>query len=65
MYADDTILSVSSTHVNDISKKLESDLESISKWLCNNKVFLNTDKTKVMLIGTNARLRSVDNGDFW
>ena len=49
MYADDTTLSVSSTDVKDISKKLESDLESISKWLCNNKLFLNTDKTKVML----------------
>ena len=60
MYVDDTTLSVSSTDVKDISKKLESDLESISKWLCNNKLFLNTDKTKVMLIGTNARLRSVN-----
>ena len=64
MYADDTTLSVSSTDVKDISKKLEFDLESISKWLCNNKLFLNTDKTKIMLIGTNARLRSVNNDDF-
>ena len=63
MYADDTTLSVSSTDVKDISKKLESDLESISKWLGNNELFLNTDKTKVMLIGTNARLRSVNIDD--
>ena len=43
--------------------KLESDLESLSKWL-RDKLFLDTDKTKVMLVGTSARLRNVDNDDF-
>ena len=44
--------------------KLESDLESLSKWLSDNKLFLNTDKRKIMLVGTSARLRNVDNDHF-
>ena len=39
MYADDTTLSVSSSDFKDISMKLESDLESLSKWLSDNKLF--------------------------
>ena len=64
MYADDTTLCVSGNDVNDIVKKLESDLKSISKWLSENKLFLNTDKTKVMLVGTNARLRNINDVQF-
>ena len=45
MYADDTTLAVSSSDVKDISMKLEPDLESLSKWLSDNKLFFfNTDK---------------------
>ena len=64
MYSDDTTLSVTSSDVKDISMKLESDLESLSKWLRDNKLSLNTDKTEVMLVGASARLRNVDNEDF-
>ena len=59
MYADDTTLSVNGTNVRDISDKLTSDLNTIAKWLTNNKLFLNTDKTNVMLIGTGAKLRNM------
>ena len=48
MYADDTTLSVNGTNVRDISDKLTSDLNAIAKWLTNNNLFLNTDKTNVM-----------------
>ncbi len=64
MYADDTTLCVSGDDVNDIVMKLESDMKSISTWLSENKLFLNTDKTKVMLVGTSAKLRSVNNVQF-
>jgi len=64
MYADDTTLSVSGNDAQDISHKLTSDLESIMKWLNVNDLVLNTDKTNVMLIGTAARLRTVDEKDF-
>ena len=33
-------------------------------WLKRNKLFLNTDKTNIMLIGTNGRLRNVNEDDF-
>ena len=33
-------------------------------WLHRNKLFLNTDKTKIMLVGTSARLNKVQNGQF-
>ena len=64
MYADDTTLSVNGTNVRDISDKLTSDLNAIAKWLTNNKLFLNTDKTNVMLIGTGAKLRNIENNEF-
>jgi len=64
MYADDTTLSVSGKDPQDISAKLSSDLDSIMKWLNVNKLFLNTDKTNVMLIGTASKLRNVNENDF-
>lgn len=64
MYADDTTLSVSGDNVVDICSKLEYDLEALANWLRQNKLFLNTDKTKVMLIGTGAKLRNVNVNDF-
>ena len=33
-------------------------------WLKRNKLFLNTDKTNIMLIGTNGKLRNVNEDDF-
>ena len=64
MYADDTTLSVNGTNVRDIYDKLTSDLNAIAKWLTNNKLFLNTDKTNVMLKGTGAKLRNIQDIEF-
>ena len=64
MYADDTTLSVSGNNVGEISTKLTSDLHGIMYWLKRNKLFLNTDKTNIMLIGTNGKLRNVNEDDF-
>ena len=50
MYADDTTLYTSGNDVNLISKQLTEDLIAIKRWLRANKLFLNTDKTNVMLI---------------
>ena len=60
MYADDTTLYVSDTDIDVITCKLKSDLIAISDWLIKNKLFINADKTNIMLIGTGAKLRSVD-----
>ena len=64
MYADDTTLSVKGTDAREISRKLTSDLNAIVKWLKDNKLFLNTDKTNIMLLGTGAKLRNVLSTDF-
>jgi hypothetical protein len=64
MYADDTTMYVSGNDVNIISKQLTEDLSAIKVWLDENKLFLNTDKTHVMLIGTGAKLRSVNSDQF-
>ena len=56
MYADDTTLSVSGKDPKEISSKLTADLASIMNWLTVNKLFLNTDKTNVMLIGTAGKI---------
>ena len=64
MYADDTTLYVNESDVNIMSKKLTEDLEAITEWLHKNKLFLNTNKTKVMLLGSSPRLRKVDENSF-
>ena len=43
-YADDTNLSVNSNGVKDISMKLESDLESLSKWLIISKLYISKNR---------------------
>ena len=61
LYADDTLLYVSSPTVNVIESKLSEDMEWIITWLNGNYLFLNYEKTKVMLVGTHQRLRKVTN----
>ena len=64
MYADDTTLYVEGNDVNVISKQLTEDMENIAVWLNNNMLFLNTDKTKIMLLGSTSKLCSVQNDAF-
>ncbi len=65
MYADDTTLFVSGNDAAVISYKLQQDLEAIMLWLHQNKLFLNTDKTKIMLVGTSVKLNKVQDGEFF
>ena len=56
VYADDTLLYVSGPTVNVVESKLSEDMERIITWLINgNYLFLNYEKTKVMLVGTQQR----------
>ena len=66
MYADDTTLSVCGNNADDFSRKLKLDLEALLIcFLRNNKLFLNTDKTKIMLVGTGAKLNHVQGDNFF
>ena len=54
MYADDTVLFLSTDNPTDISTKLHSDLTAVNSWLKENHLSLNVSKTKFMVYGTNA-----------
>ena len=56
MYADDTVIYLSSTSTSDIELKLNLDLANLSQWLHYNKLVLNMKKTEFMTFGTRQRL---------
>ena len=51
MYADDTVIYLSSTSISDMELKLSLDLANLSQWLHYNKLVLNM-KTEFMTFGT-------------
>ena len=57
MYAYDSTLYTSGNDFNLISKQLTEDLIAIKRCSRANKLFLNTDKTNVMLIGTGSKIK--------
>ena len=57
-YADDNTLSMSSSDISEIKRKLGHDLEIICDWFTQNKMKANPDKFQVMFLG--ARINSED-----
>ena len=55
MYADDTMIFLSSTSTSDFELKLNLDLANLSQWLRYNKLVLNMKKTEIMTLGTSKR----------
>lgn len=51
LFADDTLISVSDINLESAIIKINNNLHTISEWLKINKLKLNTDKTKAMIIG--------------
>ena len=62
MYADDTTLYVSGTCLDDniIQTRLQHDVNALKQWIKENKLHLNVDKTKLMIIGSKQRLHSIN-----
>ena len=58
LYADDTLLYISSSSVTDI--ELSEDLRHIIEWLNNNFLYLYYSKTKIMLSGAHQRLSRIN-----
>jgi hypothetical protein len=50
LFADDTLLSVSGDNLQDCIEKMNEDLASLSKWVKFNKLKLNVNKTKYMVL---------------
>ena len=56
-YADDSTMTVSAKSVDDISACLTEDCQLVADWMVGNRLQLNTDKTHLLTVGTEARLR--------
>ena len=59
MSADDTNLSCTGSSPDEIEHKLNSDLESVNRWLNANKLTLNIKKTRFMLIASKGKLTKI------
>ena len=59
-YADDSNMTSSGTSVVDIGHLMNKDCDQVRIWTLSNKLRLNTEKTKVMLLGTSTKLETTD-----
>ena len=60
-FADDTNLTCAGSSANEIEYKLNSDLCNVNRWLRANKLTLNNEKTKFMLIASKRKLNQIPN----
>ena len=58
LYADDTTIHVSGSNLNNMQIKVQSDLDEVERWCNENNMFINTNKTKCMVIGTKQKVLS-------
>ena len=61
-YADDTTISATASTVEEIGNLLTEDCARVSQWMKKNKLKLNPDKTHLMTLGTQERLRNSSEG---
>uniref|UniRef100_A0A8C5WJ41 Reverse transcriptase domain-containing protein n=1 Tax=Leptobrachium leishanense TaxID=445787 RepID=A0A8C5WJ41_9ANUR len=59
MYADDTVIYTSKPNLPQLEAVLQEQFTGVEKWIANNKLFLNTDKTVAMLFGTAPKLHKL------
>ncbi len=60
MCADNSTLGASGKTIEDLDVKLNSDMAKVNKWCKDNKIAINYDKTKVMLITTYKKEAKLD-----
>ncbi len=61
LYADDTTLQASDPDLSALEQTFNEDLESLSKWLNENRHVLNTDKTVCMILSTHQHRATLTN----
>ena len=59
LYADDTSLNTSGSHIKVIEPLMNADLKHVSSWLIANKLTLNVIKTVYMVVGSKQRLATL------
>ena len=60
MYADDSTITYSSSNINEIENNLNTALGRIYDWCFRNKLTINANKTKSMLIGSKQKVCNTD-----
>ena len=60
MYADDSTITCSSSNINEIENNLNTALGRIYDWCVRNKLAINANKTKSMLIGSKQKVCNTD-----
>ena len=60
MYADDSTITCSSSNINEIENNLNTALGTIYDWCARNKLTINANKTKSMLIGSKQNVHNTD-----
>ena len=63
-YAEDTVLFISDTSLHNVSSYMNSDLESLNKWLKLNHLTFSINKSKFMINGSSQRLYKIDSISF-
>ena len=58
IYADDTCVLISGTHLNDLIDILNTELISLNNWFKANKLSLNTKKTSFFMVFHRSRIKS-------
>ena len=64
LFADDGMIYASGDSVSEVQLKLQNCLINISKWYRENRLKINSDKSKVMLVGSKAQLKSLNVDEF-
>ena len=64
LFADDAMINASGDSVSEVQRKLQSCLSNISAWYRENRLKINSDKSKVMLVGSKAQLKSLNVDEF-
>ena len=59
LYADDTVLYTSNKNFELSVSYMQSDINSISNWCDTNGIFINSEKTKVMVLGSKNTLKQI------
>ena len=60
LFADDALITISGSDIVDINQKLQQDLDSLFKWLCINKLKINIEKTKYMIISRKTNIEDIE-----
>ena len=64
LFADDAMIYAPGDSVYEVQLKLQSCLINISKWYRENRLKIDSDKSKVMLVGSKAQLKSLNVDEF-